>query len=69
MSYLKLENYGFGITDSPIYADRLRDIDGIIAELKDVHGKFSTHAMSDHALVLDGIKIGLSEVIEYLERI
>lgn len=69
MSYLKLEAKGNGITDSPVYSDRLRDMNAIIAELKEVHENFSTHSMNETGLALQGMKIALGEVIEYLERV
>ena len=69
MSYLKLESKGLGITDSPVYSNRLRDMDGIIAELKETHDNFSTHSMNETGLALQGMKIALGEVIEYLERV
>lgn len=69
MSYLKLETKGFGITDSSIYSDRLRDMNAIIAELKETYENFSTHSMNDSTLTFLGMKIALGEVIEYLERV
>lgn len=69
MSWLGLEAKGNGITDSPVYSDRLRDMNGIIAELKETHENFSTHSMNGTGLALQGMKIALAEVIEYLERV
>ena len=63
---MDLSKYGYLISDSD---GELRDISGIIAELKEVEANFSTHAMSDHALFLQGEKSALNKIIEYLERV
>jgi len=60
------ENYGFAISDCD---GELRDIGGIIAELEEVQRSFSTHAMSDHQLFLQGKAEMLNEVIQYLRRV
>jgi len=57
---------GLSIADS---SGTLRNITEIIAEVKLVKNNFSTHAMSDHALFLQGKLEMLNEVIEYLEYI
>lgn len=69
MSYLKLETKGNGITDSPVYSTRLRDMNMIIDELREVYDNFSTHSMNETSLALQGMKIALGEVIIYLERV
>lgn len=56
--------YGLSIADSE---GDLRDISGILSVLKEVRENFSTRAMSDHALFLEGKLEMLEEVIEYLE--
>jgi hypothetical protein len=58
------EGYGMAISDND---GELRDIGGILYELKEVEANFSTHAMSDHALFLKGKLEMLGEIIEYLE--
>lgn len=68
-TYLKLERLGHGITDSCAYSDRLRCVDMILVELKDKLMSFDTGAMSEESLVRQGVKIGLSEIIDYLERV
>lgn len=69
MSYLKLESKGYSIADNDTYGGKLRDIDGILADLRSTYDIFSTHSMNDTALVLHGVKAALGEVIEYLERV
>jgi len=51
----------------PDSTGELRDIEEIIAQLANVHTGFSTHAMSDHALYLQGQKNMLGQVIDYLQ--
>lgn len=68
-TYLKLESLGHGITDNCVYSERLRCIDMILAELKNRLISFDTGAMSEETLVRQGVKIGLTEVIDYLERV
>lgn len=58
--------YGYAISDRD---GELRDIAEIISELKEIHEGFSTHAMSDEVLFLQGKKKMLAEVIQYLERV
>ena len=41
----------------------------VVAEMKEVRDNFSTNAMSDHALFLQGKFEMLNEVIEYLEYV
>jgi hypothetical protein len=60
------EKYGHAISD---YDGDLRDIGEVIAELEEVQRNFSTHAMSEHQLFLNGKAEMLSEVIQYLRRI
>ena len=60
------ESYGLAIADSE---GDLRDISGIISELEEIERNFSTHAMSDHALFLQGQAAMLNEVIQYLRRV
>lgn len=69
MSYLKLESKGFSIADNDTYGGRMRDIDGVLADLRSTYDSFSTHSMNETALALQGMKIALGEVIEYLERV
>jgi len=59
------DKYGNGISDC---RGELRDIAEIISELEDIKANFSTHAMSDHQLFLEGKVEMLNEVIEYLRR-
>ena len=61
-----LDNCDILIPDSD---GNLRDIDSVITELERALSDFSTHAMSDRALYLQGKYDGLSEVIEYLKKI
>lgn len=63
---MDLSEYGHAIGDSD---GELRDIGGIIAELKEVLADFSTHAMSDHQLFLQGQRSALVKIIDYLERV
>ena len=58
--------YGFAISDTQ---GDLRDISEIISELKEIKVNHSLHAMSDHALFLQGQENALEQVIEYLERV
>jgi hypothetical protein len=60
------KGYGLAISDS---RGRLRDMTAVIAELKEVRDNFSTHAMSEHTLFLQGKLEMLNEVIEYLEYV
>jgi len=61
-----LSKYGYAISDT---GGELRDISGIVTELKEVEANFSTHAMSDYAMFLKGEKSALNKIIEYLERV
>jgi len=63
---MDLSKYGYAISDT---GGELRDISEIVAELKEVEANFSTHAMSDFALFLQGEKFALNKIIEYLERV
>ena len=58
--------YGFSISDNQ---GELRDVSGIISELKEIKDNHSTHAMSDHVLFLQGQKDTLEQVIAYLKRV
>lgn len=60
------KEYGHAISDNE---GELRDISGVIAELEEVQRNFSTHAMSDHQLFLQGKAEMLCEVIQYLRRV
>ncbi|GEM_PF-1819368 len=63
---MDLSKYGYHIRDNE---GNLRDKDEIIAELTEVAANFSTHAMSDYALFLQGEKSALNKIIKYLKRI
>lgn len=71
MTTINWPEYGNSIADNELSAinNRVRDIDAIIQELKEIHQNYNTHAMSDHGLWLKGGKEMLGEVIEYLERL
>jgi hypothetical protein len=71
MSVIDWEKYGNGIADNTFCAihGEVRDIDAILDELKEIRDGFSTHAMSDHALLLKGKKEMLDEIITYLGRV
>lgn len=60
--------YGYGSAISDNDGD-LRDMSGILAEMKEVRDNLSTHAMSEHALFLQGKLEMLNEVIGYLEYV
>lgn len=60
------KDYGHSISDCQ---GDLRDIYGVISELEEIERNFSTHAMSDHALFLQGKAEMLNEVIQYLRRV
>jgi len=60
------EKYGNNISDCE---GELRDISNILSELKEIQQHFSTHAMSDHALFLQGKAEMLKEIIQYLQRV
>jgi len=60
------KNYGYAISDCD---GELRDMSGILSELEEVQRNFSTHAMSEHQLFLQGKAEMLSEVIQYLRRV
>ncbi len=63
---MDLSKYGHAISDCD---GQLRDITSIVADLKEVNSNFSTHAMSDHKLYLQGQKDVLVEIIKFLERV
>ena len=47
----------------------LRDVAEIIKSMELLHKNFSTHAMSDYKLYLEGQKDMLGDIIDYLKRI
>lgn len=61
-----LEKYGQSISDCD---GDLKDISGIISELEEVERNFSTHAMSQHQVFLQGKAEMLNEIIQYLRRV
>ena len=44
-------------------------LDDIIEELTKFLNQFSTHAMSDHGLFLQGMEYAYQDVIDYLARV
>jgi len=66
MNIRDLKNYGCSISDNE---GELRDVSGVVAELKELRDNFDTDSMSDYSLTLQGQKEMLSAIIEYLERI
>jgi hypothetical protein len=60
------KDYGYAISDMD---GELRDMGGVVAELEEIQRNFSTHAMSDHQLFLQGKAEMLAEVIQYLRRV
>lgn len=70
MSNIDWNNYGRGIADNSYNSTtgEVRDVAAIVEELKEIEAEFCTHAMSEHALFLQGKKQMMSEIIEYLER-
>jgi hypothetical protein len=60
------ESYGHTISDCD---GDLRDINGMIAELEEIFSNFSTHAMSEHQLLLQGNAEMLNNVIQYMRRV
>ena len=71
MTTINWEKYGNSIADNEYCAinQSVRDVDAIIEELQHIHNNYSTHAMSEHGLWLQGGKELLGEVIEYLKRV
>ena len=71
MTGIDWTKYGNAIADNEYHADNgnVRDIDAILVELKEIYENYSTHAMSDRVLWLQGGKEMLGEVITYLERV
>lgn len=47
----------------------LTNLHDVIEELEDFIGQFSTHAMSDEALVLIGKLAAYQDVVDYLSRV
>ena len=71
MSNIMWENYGNSIADNEFSSinGRVRDIDAIILELKEIRKNMNTMAMSDYSINLQGQSKMLDSVIEYLERV
>ena len=60
------KKYGHLISDCD---GDLRDISGIIGDLEEIQRNFSTSAMSDQQLFLQGRADMLCEVIQFLRRV
>ena len=71
MTTINWEKYGNRIADNEYCATNgnVRDIDAIVEELQHIHDNYSTHAMNERELWLQGGKEMLGEVIEYLKRV
>lgn len=65
---IEWEKYGNTISDR---IGELRNISEIISELEEIEGNFSTDAMSDYALFLQGKAKAemLNEIIQYLRKV
>lgn len=62
---MNIENLPVSIPDSNFY-EGLKEIHDYLVL---AHKRFDTHAMSDHALFLQGEKEMLGKVIVYLQRV
>ena len=66
MSNIDWKKYGNAISDCD---GELRNVSQIISELEYIEENFSCHAMSEHALFLQGEAEMLNEIIQYLRKV
>ena len=63
---IKIADLDINISDNE---GNLKDIDAIKDGLTEVYGGFSIHAMSDHAIYLQGQRNMLGQIIDYLKKL